>query len=256
MATKLTTFILLIGVVILSSCGASKKLKAENAALTARSSKCAADSQQLAATVGSLQKQISDLNAQNKSLNDQMTAMKKDCDACQAQLKEVNATLDEIQDNIDKLVEKIKAAEEEFASKGMAVYAKDGIIHVDMQDALLYKSGSSAISPAGKQALAKLASALNEMPNLKVIVVGNTDSVEHKKGHGKDYWSLSAERGVGAVKVLQANGIDPTRLTAAGKGQYNPVGDNTTAEGRAKNRRTEIVLNPDWEKLWESVKKE
>ena len=257
MASKLTWLILLIGTVALFSCGVSKKtLKAQIADLQTKNARCSADSQQLATNVASLQKQVGDLTSQNKAVNDQMASMKKDCDACQAQLKEVNATLDEFQDNVDKLMEKIKAAEEEFSSKGMAVYSKDGIIHVDMEDNLLYKSGSATISPAGKQSLAKLASVLNEMPNLKVIVVGNTDSIAHKKGGGRDNWKLSTERGTGVVKVLQANGVDPARLTAAGKGQYNAVSDNSTAEGRAKNRRTEIVLNPNWEKLWESVKKE
>ncbi|HET6723252.1 MAG TPA: OmpA family protein, partial [Chitinophagaceae bacterium] len=90
---------------------------------------------------------------------------------------------------------------------------------------------------------------------LKVIVVGNTDDVKMKGA--KDNWTLSTERANGVVRTLRDSyKVDPTRLTAAGKGKYNPIADNTTAEGRAKNRRTEIVLNPDWRRVWESIKKE
>ena len=78
----------------------------------------------------------------------------------------------------------------------------------------------------------------------------------HVKGVA-DNWSLSTERANGVVRTLVKDyNIDPARLTAAGKGKFNPIGDNSTEEGRAKNRRTEIVLNPDWERLWESVKKQ
>jgi len=83
-------------------------------------------------------------------------------------------------------------------------------------------------------------------------VIGNTDDKKFKGS--SDNMSLSTERANGVVRIL-ANDykVDPTRLTAAGKGKYNPVADNKTEEGRAKNRRTEIILNPDWEKVWETV---
>jgi len=78
----------------------------------------------------------------------------------------------------------------------------------------------------------------------------------HVKGVA-DNWSLSTERANGVVRVLSKDhGVDPARLTAAGKGKFSPIADNATEEGRARNRRTEIVLNPDWERLWQSVKKD
>jgi chemotaxis protein MotB len=124
-----------------------------------------------------------------------------------------------------------------------------------MQDNLMYKSGSAALSPDGKKALGNLAAVLQEYPKLEVIVVGNTDTV-HVKGV-KDNWSLSTERANGVVRALTKDyNIDPARLTAAGKGKFSPIADNSTAEGRAKNRRTEIVLNPDWQRIWQSVKDE
>ena len=158
--------------------------------------------------------------------------------------------------NFAKLEEKVEQATEEFNDKGIEVYNKDGVIYVSMQEGLLYKSGSAQLNPDGKKALGNLASVLNEYPKLKVIVVGNTDDQAFKK-KSADNWSLSTERANGVVRVLRDEyKVDPGRLTAAGKGKYDPIADNSTAEGRAKNRRTEIVLNPDWRKLWESVKKE
>jgi chemotaxis protein MotB len=78
----------------------------------------------------------------------------------------------------------------------------------------------------------------------------------HVKGVA-DNWSLSTERANGVVRVLTKDySVDPGRLTSAGRSKFHPIGDNSTAEGRAKNRRTEIVLNPDWERIWETVKTE
>jgi chemotaxis protein MotB len=123
-----------------------------------------------------------------------------------------------------------------------------------MEESLLYKSGSAKLGDNGKKALGSLASALNDYPNLKVVVLGHTDDKQMKKGG--DNLSLSTERANGVVRTLvQDYKVDPARLTAAGKGKYDPIADNTTEEGRAKNRRTEIVLNPDWAKLWDAAKK-
>jgi chemotaxis protein MotB len=134
------------------------------------------------------------------------------------------------------------------------VYAKDGLVYVSMEDNLLYKSGRAALSDSSKYALAKLARVLNDYPKLHVIVVGNTDTVQFKKG--SDNWTLSTERANCVVRVLRDSGVDPSRLTSAGKGKYAPVADNSTTEGRARNRRTDIILNPDMERIWQSVQSE
>ena len=124
-----------------------------------------------------------------------------------------------------------------------------------MEDKLLYKSGSAVLGEDGKTALENIAAALNEYPDLKVVVVGHTDDKKFKNSNS-DNLSLSTERANSVVRVLRDSyHVDPTRLTAAGKGKYSPVADNTTEEGRAKNRRTEIILRPDFMKLWESVQK-
>ena len=119
---------------------------------------------------------------------------------------------------------------------------------------MLYKSGSAVVGEDGKKVLGDIAAALNEYPDLRIVVVGNTDDQKFKNSN-TDNLSLSTERANGVVRVLRDYKVDPNRLTSAGKGKYNPISDNTTAEGRAKNRRTEIILRPDLVKLWQSVQK-
>jgi chemotaxis protein MotB len=251
MANKLTVIFLLLGAGILSSCGAGKKLDNANAQIADLHSQ----NSQLTTANNDLKKQVSDLSTQNKTVTDQFNSYKVECQKNEQELKEVSEAMNELAEDVMALQAKIDSAEAEFNDKGLEVHSENGIVYVDMKDDLLYKSGSAKLSENGKAALGNLASVLNEMPKLKVIVVGNTDSM-HVKG-AADNWSLSTERANGVVRTLVKDyGIDPARLTAAGKGKFNPIADNSTDEGRAKNRRTEIVLNPDWERLWESVKKE
>ena len=258
MTTRITIPFLLIAAGVISSCGSSKKLEAANsqiADLQSQTSQLSSENSQLKSKVSSLDKQIADLTAQNKTVNDQFSSYKKECQANEEELRDMQAAFGELQDNYTKLIERLETALADFKDKGLDVYSRDGVIYVDMQDKLLYKIGSSTLSPDGKKALSNLASVLNEYPKLEVLIVGNTDTT-HVKGVA-DNWSLSTERANGVVRVLvKDNNVDPVRITAAGKGKFSPIASNSTSEGRAKNRRTEIVLNPDWHRIWESVKKE
>jgi chemotaxis protein MotB len=258
MTKKITIPFLLIAAAIISSCGSGKKLTAAQAQIDELQTKkiqLIAQGDQLTANVNSLNKQVTDLTAQNKTVNDQFNSYKKECQANEEELRDVQAAFGELRSNFAKLEERLETGLADFKDKGVDVYSKDGVVYVDMKDNLLYKSGSSALSADGKKALGNLAGVLNEYPKLKVIVIGNTDTM-HVKGVA-DNWSLSTERANGVVRTLtKDHNVDPARITSAGKSKFNPVADNSTAEGRAKNRRTEIVLNPDWRRLWESVKKE
>jgi len=255
MSPKSLSILPVCAAIILSSCGASKESAKKLDSANAQISSLQTENSQLQTTVTDLKKQVTDLSTQNTNVNNQFASYKKQCDANAQELKQVNAVLEEFHQNVATLIEKLQAAEAKFQDKGIEVYSENGVVFVDMKDNLLYKSGSAALSPQGKEALSNLASVLNEFPKLKVTVVGNTDTM-HVKGV-KDNWSLSTERANGVVRVLSKDyNVDPVRLTAAGKSKFNPIADNSTAEGRAKNRRTEIVLNPDWERIWETVKSE
>jgi chemotaxis protein MotB len=256
MSTKSTMSFLLLVAVILCSCGSGRKAAEEQVV------NLQAENGQLTTQVNDLKKQVADLSTQNKAATDQVTSVttqfdsyKKQCQANDEKMKAVSAAMTELEVNMQKLENRIEEAESDFKDKGLEVESKNGVIHVNMQDNLLYKSGSATLSPDGKKALGNLAAVLNEYPKLEVIVVGNTDSVKMKGS--KDNWSLSTERANGVVRILRDTyNVDPARLVAAGKGKYSPVADNSTVEGRAKNRRTEIVLNPDWQRIWQSVKNE
>ncbi len=258
MSTKITTIVLLLAAGIISSCGSSKKLESANAQianLQSENGQLSSQNSQLNSDVSTLKKQVSDLTAQNQTVTKQFDSYKKECQENEKELAEMQAAFDELRENFAKLESRLETALADFQDKGLDVYSKDGIIYVDMEDNLLYKTGSAALSADGKKALSNLASVLNDYPKLEVIVVGNTDTT-HVKGIA-DNWSLSTERANGVVRVLsKEHKVNPARLTAAGKGKFSPIADNSTAAGRAKNRRTEIVLNPDWERIWQTVKKE
>jgi chemotaxis protein MotB len=240
-----------IFIVLFSSCHASKKLESAQGQIE----QLKARNEELDKSNEDLKQQVTELDNRNKSLAADYDNYKKDCQETEGKLQVVRAVLTEEADNLEKIEKKLEEGMADFRERGVDVYYKNGLVYVSMADNLLYKTGSAALGQNAKEALATLATVLNGYPNLKVIVVGHTDDVQMKKG--TDNWSLSTERANGVVRLLSDTyNVDPTRLTAAGKGKFDPVADNTTEEGRAKNRRTDIILNPDVEKVLNSVRKQ
>jgi chemotaxis protein MotB len=124
-----------------------------------------------------------------------------------------------------------------------------------MSDKLLFKSGSSAVEDKGKDALKLLADVLDKNTDIDILVEGHTDNVPIKTSVYKDNWDLSVARATSIVRILTNDyKIVPTRLTASGKGEFFPKADNETSEGRAKNRRTEIILSPKLDELMKLLK--
>lgn len=120
-----------------------------------------------------------------------------------------------------------------------------GVVYISLADNMLYRSGSYEISDQAMATLSKIAKIIKDYSDYEVLVEGNTDDVPISRTNIRDNWDLSALRASSVVRVLQDKfGVNPSRLTAGGRGEYNPVGDNTTAEGRARNRRTEIIITP------------
>jgi chemotaxis protein MotB len=251
MKSKSLFLSLLLGIIIFSSCVGSKKYKSA----VAETEQLKSQLTELNTQVSGLQKQVSDLTAQNKSITQEVDKYKAEAKAAEEKRARESAAMEEELKTMEKVADRIGTAVADFEGKGMEVYSKDGHVYVSMEENLLYKSGSANLNENGKKALGSLASALNDYPNLPVIVVGHTDDKQFKKG--SDNWSLSTERANGVIRVLRDDfKVEPSRLTAAGKGKYAPIADNTTAEGRAKNRRTDIILNPDMQKIWENAKQQ
>ncbi len=208
-----------------------------------------------------LQDKYNDLVNQNLSQTDKLgralTSKSEELDAKEKLLSERERTLDEMrkiinrQDSItNRLNSVLRNALLGFNSDELSVEIKNGKVYVSMSDKLLFKSGSSAVEDKGKNALKVLAEVLDKNPDIDILVEGHTDNVPIKTSVYKDNWDLSVARATSIVRILTLDyKIAPTRLTASGKGEYFPKADNGTAEGRAKNRRTEIILSPKLDEL-------
>jgi len=242
MISKSLLITALASVVLFSSCVSTKKYDS-----------AVAEANQLKSQVADLQAKNADLTAANQTLTSQVTQYKNDAMASQAKLKVIQDALNEQYNTLLKVEQVLEKGAANFKDKGIDVYYKNGAVYVKLEEGLMYKPGSSELGENGKKALANLAAALNDYPKLQFSVVGNTDTIMYK-GKNMDNWSLSTERANGVVRILRDEyKVDPSRITSSGRSKYDPVASNATAEGRAKNRRTEIILYPDLEKIWENV---
>lgn len=150
------------------------------------------------------------------------------------------------QDSIAKLLNaSVKNALPGFAPDELSVETKNGKVYVLMSDKLLFKSGSTTVEGPGKDALKKLAGVLHKYPTIEIIVEGHTDNVPIKTKEFEDNWDLSVARAVSIVRILSGEyKLKPERIVAAGRSEFQPKVSNNTAYGKARNRRTEIILTP------------
>lgn len=139
-----------------------------------------------------------------------------------------------------------------FSDEDINVSVEKTVVYINISDKLLFKSGSSTISSRAKDVLGKVAEVISAQPNLEVMVEGYTDNKPINTNCIKDNWDLSVDRSTAVIRVLQNEfNIQPARLVAAGRSEYSPVASNDTVEGRAKNRRTRIVLMPKLDQFFE-----
>lgn len=257
MQKRLMAFVVVGCSFLFIACGTNKKLQKSQTDLQYAQNEInqlKEKNSALSHDIDALKKDLAAINNQNKTLTTEFNNYKKNCEENEEKLAIMRDILMDEAENLERLEEILDSALADFEDRGVFVYNKNGLLYVSLEDDLLYKTGSAKLGEAGKKALSALANVLNQYPKLKVIVLGNTDNVTSKKG--TDNWTLSTERANGVVRTLRDDyQVDPTRLTSAGKGKYNPMGDNSTAEGRAKNRRIDIILNPDIDRLWSSIKK-
>ncbi len=145
-----------------------------------------------------------------------------------------------LKEQLTKSIKDVNANDEDLDIK-----VKKGVVFISLSDKMLFKSGSTHINPQADRVLAKIAKILNAHPDYEILVVGNTDNVPIHTKCIKDNWDLSALRATAIARKLQTDfNVDPKRITAGGRGEWQPKADNNTAEGRQKNRRTEIILLP------------
>ena len=194
-----------------------------------------------------------------KELEANVAGQRQDVNRLQAELEARNARLMEMEKMLyekdrvlDDLRERVAEALLGFEGQGLTVTRKDGKVYVSLDEKLLFRSGSTVVDPNGVRALQQLAQVLARNPEISIMIEGHTDDVPFRKGSSiKDNWDLSVMRATSIVRILlDGSGIDPTRLTVAGRGEYLPVDGADTPEARRKNRRTEIILSPDFSEIF------
>ncbi|HEY4324804.1 MAG TPA: flagellar motor protein MotB, partial [Mucilaginibacter sp.] len=140
--------------------------------------------------------------------------------------------------------------------KDVDVKVLKGVVYISLSDNMLYKSGSYEISNTASETLSKIAKIISDYNTYDVLIEGNTDNVPISQKNIRNNWDLSTLRASSVVQALQNSyNVDPKRLTAGGRGEYNPVADNSTADGKTKNRRTEIIITPKLDQFMDLIGK-
>ncbi|MFZ4398933.1 MAG: OmpA/MotB family protein [Bacteroidales bacterium] len=248
----------LVASMLFTSCGPGKKLIRSEARVN-----------MLQKDSAKTHNQLDDCNVQVKNLNDEKASLVNQNAMTQSDLKSLSSEskmtiadqakrLKNFQDIIqsqknvmDKLKNSIADALMNYKTDELSVYIKDGNVYVSLQEKLLFKSGSDIVDPKGKEALKTLAKVINSTKDITVMIEGHTDNVSIKTMQFKDNWDLSTARATSIVRILTIDyGFDAARINASGRGKFHPVKTNESAEGRAANRRTEIILSPDLKEIY------
>lgn len=208
--------------------------------------------------LGNLDKSKDELTVKEKMLAAQQDSLAKsraELAVKEQRINEMQAILAQKDAEVKALKEKVSNALKGFEGSGLNVHEKDGKVYVSMDDKLLFASGSWTINEKGLQAIQNLAKVLENEPEIAVLIEGHTDNVPYRgSGQIKDNWDLSVMRATSVVRaLLQSGNIAPTRLSASGRSEYLPLDENNTPEARAKNRRTEIILTPNLDQLFQLI---
>jgi chemotaxis protein MotB len=235
----------------------ANKVKDLQAQLARQSADCQHQADSLSQQIAALNQQVNDLSKKNSGLtsdvtarNAQLSKSKQDLAAQQAKLEHLQELMDRQKKAIEQIKKKMSDALVGFNSSELSVAIKNGKVYVSLQENLLFPSGSAVVNPKGKLALGKLAAVLNQNPDITVDIEGHTDSIPIRMKY-QDNWDLSLARSASIVRILTIDyRVDPTRVIASGHSQYDPVQPNSTPEGRALNRRTDIILSPKLDELY------
>jgi len=238
-------------------------LNTRTTSLEAQVASLQADTMHLHHQIADLQNSYNTLNSNYNKLNDnysnsssKVSQLSGDLQKREERLKEVEAALQKRDAATAALKDKLQKALLGFQQSGLSVDIRDGKVYVSLADKLLFPSGSIVIDQHGKDALVQLAAVLNKEPDINIAVEGHTDIKKVVNlGQIKDNWDLSVMRATSVTRFLtETQGVDPHRLTATGKSQYQPIDPGTTPDALAKNRRIEIVLTPKLDELYNLIK--
>lgn len=278
-----------VTVFTLASCVSSKKFKSKEAdynnlqerftTLQKDMNECGEEKAILTRQKEALEREKALLASQVKDLNGQVDYLKANNNAALKQLEDLSVITAAQAESIKKSMENIGAKDAYIQSLQQQMARKDslnlalvmnlkgaignlddkdinikvdkGVVYVDISDKLLFKSGSYDITDRAKEVLGKVATVLKNQPELEFMVEGHTDNVPYSGGILLDNWDLSVKRATAVVRILQKQyGLDPAKMAAAGRGEYKPLLDNSTKDGRAANRRTRIVILPQLDQFF------
>lgn len=183
--------------------------------------------------------------------NQRLEKLKKELEDRSNRVAELEKVISDKDAAMTALKDAISRALTDFEGKGLTVEQRDGKVYVSMENKLLFSSGSWAVGSEGRRAVEQLGSVLGDNPDIAVLIEGHTDNVPYQgTGQLSGNWDLSTKRATAIVNILRENNsINPENLTAAGRGEFAPMATNSTSEGRAKNRRIEVVLTPKLDEL-------
>jgi|SRR5690606_25679253 len=247
-----------LGMVLITfgSCVSNKKFKASQSSVAALRKQNTELREDLKSTRDRLQlMEEANASAANQlDVKDQLlNKNEEDLQAQRARLQQLQEMIDRQQAQTEALRKKMAEALGNFTSDQLSVFTKNGKVYVSLSEKLLFASGSADVNSEGKEALQQVAQALNENRDINVNIEGHTDTVPIRIKF-PDNWALSVARSTAIVRLLTNDyKVDPHRITASGRSQFEPVADNTTADGRARNRRTEIILAPKLDALMELI---
>lgn len=187
------------------------------------------------------------------NLNADLSKAQKELEEREKRLKELEGILSRKDSTVKALKDKITEALLGFKESGLTVEMKNGKVYVSVEERLLFASGSWAVDVKGQDALKKLAKVLETQPDVNIMIEGHTDDVPFNgSGNVKDNWDLSVMRATAIVKIITGNSkINPKQLTAAGRSEYVPLDTDKTTDARKKNRRTEIIITPKLDELFQ-----
>ena len=210
----------------------------------------------LEANINKNRQLLAELEAKQKALaaeQDRLNKLKKDLEASSTRLAELEKMMADKEAAMKKLKETLTKSLKAFEGKGLTVTEKDGKVYVSMENKLLFESGSWTVGAEGKKAVDLVGKVLGDNPDISVLIEGHTDNdkIMGTIGGGvENNWDLSTKRATAIVNILTANTkVKKENLTAAGRGEYAPLMSNETAEGKAKNRRIEIILTPKLDEI-------
>ena len=210
----------------------------------------------LEANINKNRQLLAELEAKQKALaaeQDRLNKLKKDLEASSTRLAELEKMMADKEAVMKKLKETLSKSLKAFEGKGLTVTERDGKVYVSMENKLLFESGSWTVGSEGKKAVDLVGKVLGDNPDISVLIEGHTDNdkITGTIGGGvENNWDLSTKRATAIVNILSANAkVKKENLTAAGRGEYAPLMSNETAEGKAKNRRIEIILTPKLDEI-------